>query len=723
MSIPDIQRQMVLGEAARFYFSNGEKPLMTNVLKDVSSFFAKNPIGRPFPVESNNIRANLVSDVDEVNDNIMRSILNMSILYEAIVKDMEKSMSLYTVAQARLANLKTRRDKIESDIDDFLLTTSNSEGYFYSFSDYFSTANFTDLTYTSAFVDVLSGQVSIPPVSQFSRVLSKDDFSLSSVRVLVDGNEVPYQTDSSFEGAVDGLSNTNWSFSTFLPELSEVTVELKIQLNANSSFGISKIEIDPFTVIPVQVGIQTEDSLSESGVITTKRIFGESIKSSAHKMTFIDNERRTSFVYVTMRKTQPDYELQTTSSNRYAYVFGASHLEISKQSYDNSATFVSNPISLPSEIASDHVIDAIVLAVDDSVVANTSIKYYVAADNTTATELGDFPWNRVIPLEESATASGATLRFDGASNLSKHIRDKDIATSNELKLIDFDSTNTDLSKRNPTTVVVNGIDIYRIAEFKEDYIPQSLSMEEGLNSTRILSVPLDSTAAGNLTFWADYINGTLTASEYYGRIDTGNEFFYGGDIGVNNRSIYVETYVESLSETETLIKEFRKSDDNSKQWEIYVYLNGRKIGSLPSGTDTALLPWKFNEGLNHVALTINIPAATDAYPSPYLGSVSLMVQEDLNIFGTVRLANWTYVDFFRTTYNETGQPKTFTISDGEIISRRRPTTNFRLHYTKPTGRGVDSIRLRADLERTGDNDSVTPVINDYSIRFSYGDGK
>ena len=302
---------------------------------------------------------------------------------------------------------------------------------------------------------------------------------------------------------------------------------------------------------------------------------------------------------------------------------------------------------------------------------------------------------------------------------SKFIRED--AITNELSLIEPNTSSADVSKHNPSTVIVDGVDIYRIAEFKEDFIPQTISMEEGVNTTRILSTTLSTLALDDLSFWTEYINGTSTPQETYGRIDTGNKFFYGGDVGANDRSVYVETYIDSPIEREPLIKEFRKADANSQQWDVYVFLNGREIGSLPEGTDTALLPWKFNEGLNHIALTINIPASSDAYPSPYLGTLDLMVGDDPSTFGTVKLATWSYIDLFKMSYNETGQPKTFTISDNEIISRRKPTTNFRLRYAKSTDRGPTSIRLRADLERSSDNDSVSSIIDSYSVRFSYGD--
>jgi len=92
----------------------------------------------------------------------------------------------------------------------------------------------------------------------------------------------------------------------------------------------------------------------------------------------------------------------------------------------------------------------------------------------------------------------------------------------------------------------------------------------------------------------------------------------------------------------------------------------------------------------------------------------------LQSYGVVRLDRWGYVDPFTMKYNETGQPKTFTIKDNMIISRRRPTTNFQIRYATETGNEPMAVRLRADLRRGRNNPNVTPQINSYSLRFTYG---
>jgi hypothetical protein len=720
MSIPDIQRNLLLEEVAKYYFLNGEKPTERDTLEDVSSFFSENPIGRPFAINSSNIRTGLPSDVDELNDNILRSVINMSVLYESLTQDMEKSMSLHSIASARLEQLRTRRDKIESDIDDYLLALNDVSGFFYSFSDYFSTLDYTDTELSTAFVDIETDSVSIPHMVEYSAPLSREIMSTAEVTMTVDGNSSNFTTDSPFESAVDGLSNTNWAISTVTDKISTVTVTVKIDIAAASeNIEVSKIIIDPFTIKPMQIAIETEERISQGGIMRQRSPFGERVLSSANKMVFLDNARKVSSVFITMRKTEPDYVLQDVGANKNVYIFGAAHLEIAREFFDQSASFVSKAIALPEELANDHVIDSLALSANYNAPANTTTTFYVAKDVSSSSSINDFDWKQVAPVEESVDSSGSIINLGGTTSLVKYIRSN--PSSNELELIGLDSTNTDLSKRNPSTVIANGANIYRIAKFKENYIPQTLNLEEGVNTVRILSVALDSSASSDLSFWADYVKGISSASEFYSRIDTGNGFLYGGDVGANGRSVYAETYIESTIDREVIIKEFRKSDINSQQWDVYVWLNGRNIGSLPAGTDTALLPWKFQEGLNHIAITANIPEATESYTTPYLGTLDIMVQDSLDNYGSVKLGTWSYVDFFHMKYNESDQPYTFTINDGEIISRRKPTANFRLKYTKPNDRDITAVRVRVDMERSNYNDSTSPSLKGYSLRFSYGD--
>ncbi len=142
---------------------------------------------------------------------------------------------------------------------------------------------------------------------------------------------------------------------------------------------------------------------------------------------------------------------------------------------------------------------------------------------------------------------------------------------------------------------------------------------------------------------------------------------------------------------------------------------------MPPSIDRLLVPWAFQEGLNHVALLINIPEATQDIPHPQVGTIDLLTDSNLYDQGQVRLATWAFTSLFNMQYNERDQPYTFTIYNGELISRRKPTSNFRLSYTQATRTGPGAIRVRADLSRSTDDSTVTPRVNSYSIRFSYGE--
>ncbi|MCF1193390.1 hypothetical protein LRR18_17505, partial [Mangrovimonas sp. AS39] len=103
---------------------------------------------------------------------------------------------------------------------------------------------------------------------------------------------------------------------------------------------------------------------------------------------------------------------------------------------------------------------------------------------------------------------------------------------------------------------------------------------------------------------------------------------------------------ETDKEYPIFLKECRKSDSNSKLWDIRIFLNGREIANMPVGTDKLTVPWKLKEGINHIVVMTNIPEATVANPSPYIGTLNIMVGANLSDFGVVKLNNWTYVDLY-----------------------------------------------------------------------------
>lgn len=721
MGIRQVQTKNLLDIISQSYFVGGINPQLNDIIKYISQYFADNPPGLPLKLEKTPFES-IRSDEKVMNDLMAKMINNIDVLYETCNEQVSELLVLNTVLKSHLERLRVRRTILESKIDDYLLGLYNSDGYFFSISDQFTDGSLTDFNMTTAFIDVESGALSLPPVSTGSASVRVDRVADPIVQVTNEsGVSMTFDVKTPFFNALDGLSNTAWFFEvrSDIPQAITATITLDIATSFGSS-KISKIDINPHVVTPVQVGItiQTDNAVYNSN----RRPFSSTIKKSADKMTFIAEQTtdNVSKVIFTMAKNQHDRVEKTSRGQSYIYMFGMKELSLTEQVFDQYAVFVSKPLSLPSDYGSDAAIDAVSLVTDQIVPANSAVKYYVASDVDGATSIGDFSWIEIKPVGEILGENKErSVSFNGAQQTTKMIR-KEKRTATDLQMIASDTTNVDPAKRNPSPALISGVEMYRIATFPETFIPNSIRLEEGINTTRIYYTDLDEDAVSEgFAFWKTKLDDPGSYYTTYGQIDSGNQFFYGGDVGESGKSVYVETYVEIEDDIPVVLKQCLKGDPNSRTWNMRAFLNGREIANMPVGVDSLSVPWKFLKGRNHIALLINIPESTIEYPSPYIGTINLMTDSSPEDFGTVKLDTWSYVDLFKMQSNQVNNANSFTIYNNEIISRKVPTDNFRLSYSRSTNSGPGAIRLRADLSRISSQQNSTPLVNSYRLRFSY----
>jgi hypothetical protein len=758
MSISGIQRRRLFEEVTRSFYASGEKPRLSDILTEVSRYFSKYPPGTPLKPLQGFASDGQRSNVDYMNAALFGMQHNLSVAYEAALEQIRDIMMTTSVLQSSLERLRLRRRALMSQIDDYLFTLFNADGYFMALSDTFDNLENIDLSLTTALVDTAAGKVTIPANSHLTRPVPINQIGNNiNLTASINGSRAQYKVLSPFENALDGLDNTIWGVEVESNTQAEVIVVFTVPVGTQDTPAyISRIEFDPWGVEPVQTMVRTYDTrlsttkdLSagepEGRTISQRTIsippefndaslaamgfkgddFDNKIVTSASKMVFADNLRKSTHVSFFLRKNTPDYSIRTASGTTvYRYIFGAKDIVFTQHVYDQEAILVSKALSLPTEVDGEHVIDAVSLLANATVPTDTSITYWVAADIDSADPgIGDFEWKKIKPIEKVDRSPDSIVRFGGARTSVVSITSS--PQNGELQLIlPQNAEGTEPSQLNPNPNIIQGTDIWRLAEFSDDIIPSSAVLEEGVNTARILHVASSSTADNDLTFWTDYISGASTASEIYMRIDEGKGILDGSVIGESDRYVYVETYLETGAATELFIRNFRKADANAKDWDVKVYLNGREIGVLDVGTDFLAIPWKFVEGLNHIVLLVTIPEATDDVPQVYDGKLLLMEDSNLDDFGTVKLATWTYVDFFHMQYNEVNTPFSFTIREvgenkKEIISRRQPTDNFRFKYAKSTNAGPSAIRVKADLQRSVENPHVTPSLDLYRVRFLY----
>ena len=722
MSISQVQIRNILELIAKSYFVNGVNPQTNQLHSFMSQYFSKNPAGNPVAFDMDFFAREIVSDPEMLNDFMAMLIVNVDTLYEVCANHVEQIMMLNTILRTHLNRLKTRRSILEQRIDDFLLGIYNSDGYFQSFSDNFSNSAFVDFAFTSAFVDTDAGVIALPAVSTSSRRVHPAALSDPIITVTdEDGNALPFTTKTSFQNAFDGMTNTAWYFEVRLSEPKTVIVDMDILLATSiGSTQVSKIDLVPYGITPVQCGINA--LFIKDDATTYIAPFSSYAKRSAEKMSFVGDQISEDIESLKFQftKTEFDYADEPSVNKAYVYMFGFKEILMTEQAYDSSAVFVSESFGMPEDIDSEAAIDAVSIGVEDFVPTSTEIKYYIAKDIEDATALSDFDWQEIVPIRAGNTQDGGTVRFNGSMSISKMIR-KTQRNGNELKLIDFNTTSSDLTRRNPTPAYLPGLDVYRIANFSDDFLSNTLSLEEGINTTRIYYMDLDSSAvSGGFAFWKEKFDDPTSYFTTYGEIDSGHETFYGADVGEDGKSIYAETFLITDKEYPVFLKECRKSDSNSKLWDVRIFLNGREIANMPVGVDKMTVPWKLNRGKNHIVMMVNIPVASSGSPSPYIGTLNIMSDGNLLDFGTVKLDDWVYVDLYKFQNNKVNDSKVFTIFNGELISRKKPTNNFRVNFKKATSAGPSRIRVRADLARVGQESRATPLLDSYRVRFAYG---
>lgn len=720
MSIRQVQVKNILDLISESYFISGVNPLLDDILKYVSYFFSQNPTGQPLAMSTDLFNGS-TSDEKAMNEAMAKCIFNIDILYEALLQGVDEVMLLNTILRTHLERLRVKRSVLESKIDDYLLSAYNSDGYFHSISDDFTDTSLVDLNLTTAFIDTEAGTASIPAIADLSKSIEINRIGDPNIQVFGKDNTVlQYEVKSNFPNAIDGLTNTAWFFQVKVDTIQSVVAIVRLELSEGlGSTGVTKIEVTPFGVTPVKIGINTV--LSDSTFLSSSVPFSNSVQTSTDKMIFIGDQSNANLksLEFLLVKNSPDWTISQDTGNVYVYNFGFKELALTESVYDQFASVVSEPLSLPSEFQNDKVIDAVSLTVHDSIPPNASASYFIAADNPQATSIEDFDWIEITPVSGSVSDSkNKVISFNGTQPARKMIRSMRTLGS-DLQLIPPDTTNADLLKRNPSPIIIPGADVYRVAEFKEEALLDSLTFEEGINTTKIYHTTLNTNAISeDFTFWSGIFENKNYLSSF-GRIDSGHDTFYGGDVGESNRSVYMETYLYVDTPLPTLLKQCAKQDPNSKLWDVKVFLNGRVIATMPKGVDKLTIPWKFTQGKNHIAILVNIPSPTLEYPAPYLGSLSLMTDDNLTSFGTVKISDWNYVDFFKFQNNLDDKQNNFTIYNDEIITRKKVTDNIRVSFSKATQTGPESVRTRIDLSRSSTYSKVTPVIDSYRLRFSY----
>lgn len=713
MNISTVQKRKFLNNIYKLYYSSGKRPTEQDIRSEFNKYFNLNKLGQPISIDYSLLQSINVTDVDVLNELMANTLLNLEVLYDCILENNQESFYVVNTLNNKLENLRNKRKLLEDKVDELIFVNNNSDGYFYSYLEGFSSLDNIDMTSTTAYVDVLNGQVSIPKItSNLSNAITLDTIKSTGVTYTIKVNNVTMLNDieiNDIDSVFDGLNDTYWSVDHYTEVPSIVSLTLNIPVSTN--FNISNISGLLLTSAPCSTYIACVPSSSS---IPSENFFKDS-KKDYNRFSFAVPSRSYSSISITLLKAQPD-SLTPNADLPYKYSFGIRELIIGSEYHETSATLISKPISIPSQKNENLVIASIGLEVDSQIIGSTSAQYYVAQNTNDNGQIADFNWIPVEPMSFNQNSFNKVVNLLGTNQITKYI---DTLEADLFNIPVMDSDN--INERNPIIIPNTEVSAYRVCSLfdNEKYIdPYMLS---GINSIRHyytlgLSSARESFLVENYKspdFWSNTINenveGTIYSSlinNQMGQISLPNSF---PSSGILKFKIYSNNVTKTIHD---VIKA-------SSEFNLAIYLNGSLIADVPRGTLSSSVEWNFVQGINTVEIT---------YDKDYSGLINFNIMSGarLSDYGIMFLDYYKYLDPIEFRRRANTSLNVFTIDNiynkKEILASNEISSRTLFRYYTNTEDAVNSIRYRIDLNRYN-NPLQTPIIDAVRIKFRHRDSQ
>jgi len=713
--IENIQKVRFLNNLYKSFYSYGEELDELTIKKLYAAYFRENPAGSPLNLSPELLRTTEIANVDYINNIMARAIFNMDVLYDASNEIVEDLYSTVTALNARIDSLRQKRTKLEKKVDDLLFSITNSDGFYASFSEEFTSLESMDTKYSSVYLDTESRSISLPTISSgsFNQVANNTSKSNSVKRTLYfNGKVVEATQDIGATSTLifDGLNDTYYKHSYSASSPGICTMRLDITpLNSSSIsriFGRISSDKKITTMIQLNPGISSTSEVP---------IYSAQSENDFDNFVFQFEPVILSSASLYLIKNEPDRLVVVNNSVRYEYDFTIRDIVISGPYYDLSGTYVSNPITISGD-NTKNTIDAVSVDVSTQNQTNNDISYFIAKNNPDATSIDDFHWIPISPSNQLNKSYPYVVSFNGSSLRYKTIL-KNSQQNTEQSYKYFSSTKE---------LDVPGFEnssIYRIAKLDSDIVPVEPLILEGYNRYVWYKSEYQEDLCTKLSEWKNEI---LTDASYNvitssSEIGNSSSFWTAPSID-SGGSVYISFDILTSSSF-TFQKSLTKDDDQSLNWDMSIYLNGILIKRIRPGIASEDLIWNFTEGINNVAICIDAkPKPTSNSDLGLYGSFTLMQQSRISEFGLIYQKYLSYIapELFKNNNNTINNSFSIAKIDTEkyIITNREIIDNSRFYYySNNTDSVVDSLRFRIDMDRDTQSSKSSPLISSYRIKF------
>jgi hypothetical protein len=731
MAISDIQKRRFLETIFKMYYSLGGQPSDNEVSVLYGRYFSRFRVGNSIPVPYADLSTSSVIDPEKLNRIMVHILFNLDIVYEAYHEHVEKLYEVVTSYSKRLDSLRSRRAELEKTVDDYLFSIKNTDGFYFSITNAFNNTSLTDLNYTTAYVDTQSRKVTIPKISSglFDYVGNLlNTTNAASVSIIFEGTQVKNDTVD-FTNVFNGLTNAQWMYKHTSRSLGVCT--LKIVVPISGVVGpISVVEGTVSSQKPVSIGVIVVDPNERNRSATSTKTSSKDYD----RFSFSFTPQISNSVEIYLTKDEPDYITRDNEDVVYNYDFRIDELIITAPYYDSSAIFVSRPMSLPSTNNSKLTIDAVSISVEDQLPQGANIRYYIAPDSPSASNVYDYNWNSISPTNAKNPLSPTVINFNGSQRVEATVVQSEsgeiLSSQNTIFKIprstEFNNPIVNyFYASDPQSIDFN---LYRFGKFAQDIKPYDSYILESVDSNQLTvhlapEIPLDKEG------WQQVLSGERSDVVYatFSRdVPLSQDFFSAQSIPYG--SIYISTNIfseNSLSLTETLLKDLA-----AQYWDIRIYLNGVDItanSSLSPGVLSSSLTWPIKQGRNDLVIVINKSTNnTSGVQTPFNGTIALFKDRSiLSIPGINLFKNYLYevkVEDLRAYYSNIDNVYSIINYENnyEIVYRRTEEIKegSKVYYYSNTGNGPQAIRLRADMLK-GESYSSSPSLLSYTVKFKH----
>lgn len=707
MDIASIQKRKFLNNVYKLMYSSGKKPIESEVRKVFSRYFSFNELGKPVNVEYYGLENFNKIDHNILNELMANSLFNMEIMYDALFENNQELFSVVTVLNNKLDGLRAKRKDLESKVDDLLFANSNSDGFFYSFLENFNTVENVDLNLTSAYVDLTNNHVAIPKVSN----ITSDEIV---VRNFFPGNVTFSTTINSqfllqnsvaenFDTVFDGLNDTYWNHDTESDILGVSSIEFNIPINAN--YAISAVEGNILTTTPCSIHLKAIPADATKEVQVRTKESGQDF----NRFSFSIPADFYSRIYLTLVKYEPD-RISNNGSGLYKYFFGLRELSVYSSYYDQRATVISKPISIPTNDNSNLSISAIAIEAKSQIPNGTSLSFFVAPDVDGATDISSFSWMKIDPSPASGNQN--IVQLISSNIISKFID----TTSSDLLFIPLNQTSSNINELNPSTLPFSEKTVYRVCSINSEesiLSPILLSDIDCLRHYNIIlnNLNIDTEFYRSIGTWSDYLNGRASANLNIDIIKdqttTVNPGLFMASIGLFEGKLLCNSNI-TVSHTVT------KSDPD---FNLGIYLNNILIADLPKGVSQKNIEWNFIEGINNISIT---------YDKNRTGNISFNIMNGKSItdYGTLFLGYFNYLDPVQFRASNLSELNVFTIDNlygnYELLSSKQISNRSNIRYFTNLSQEIEAVRYRIDLTRFA-NPLQSPFVDSIRMKFKHND--